>query len=87
MLPDTPILSVKNLRVAFGRHEAVRGLSFDIHAGETLALVGESGSGKSATALSILRLIEREGGRITGGSIRLGGTAPAEITALPPAAL
>ncbi|MGR3801986.1 ABC transporter ATP-binding protein [Marinibacterium profundimaris] len=87
MLPDPPVLSVKDLRVAFGSVEAVHGLSFDIHRGETLALVGESGSGKSATALSILRLIEREGGRITGGSIRLGGEAPAEITELAPAAL
>ncbi|MCA0922533.1 ABC transporter ATP-binding protein [Pseudooceanicola nanhaiensis] len=87
MLPNPPVLSVKDLRVAFGSVEAVHGLSFDIHRGETLALVGESGSGKSATALSILRLIEREGGRITGGSIRLGGDRPAEITALPPAAL
>lgn len=85
--PDAPILSVKDLRVAFGNHQAVRGVSFDIHAGETLALVGESGSGKSATALSILRLIEREGGHIAGGSIRLGGAEPTEITALPPAAL
>ena len=85
--PGVPILSVKDLRVAFGSHQAVRGVSFDIHAGETLALVGESGSGKSATALSILRLIEREGGHIADGTIRLGGSAPAEITALPPAAL
>lgn len=87
MTPNPPVLSVKNLRVAFGSVEAVHGLSFDIHRGETLALVGESGSGKSATALSILRLIEREGGRITGGSIRLGGESPAEITELAPAAL
>ncbi|SDI11680.1 ABC transporter ATP-binding protein [Salipiger marinus] len=91
MLPQPPVLSVKNLRVAFGSTEAVHGLSFDIHRGETLALVGESGSGKSATALSILRLIEREGGRITGGHIRLAcaktpGTT-VEITTLPPAAL
>ncbi|WP_158967125.1 ABC transporter ATP-binding protein [Chachezhania sediminis] len=84
---ETPVLSVRDLSIAFGSHAAVRGLSFDIHRGETLALVGESGSGKSATALSILRLIEREGGRICGGSIRLGGRDPAEVTSLAPAAL
>ena len=79
----TPLLSVRNLKVAFGATEAVRELSFDVPKGATLALVGESGSGKSATALSILRLIEREGGRIAGGSITLheeGG--PVDITAL-----
>ena len=79
---DTPLLSVKSLNVAFGAHEAVRDLSFDIHAGETLALVGESGSGKSATALSVLRLIEREGGRITEGRIRLGRDKPVDLAQL-----
>ncbi len=79
---DAPVLSVKHLSVAFGRHVAVRDLSFDIHAGETLALVGESGSGKSATALSVLRLIEREGGRITEGAIRLGAQDPVDLAAL-----
>ncbi|MCR9274780.1 MULTISPECIES: ABC transporter ATP-binding protein [Mameliella] len=79
---DAPVLSVKSLTVAFGSHTAVRDLSFDIHAGETLALVGESGSGKSATALSVMRLIEREGGRITAGQIRLGAQAPIDLAQL-----
>ncbi|WP_428927761.1 ABC transporter ATP-binding protein [Marinibacterium sp. SX1] len=79
---ETPVLSVKTLSVAFGSHLAVRDLSFDIHAGETLALVGESGSGKSATALSVMRLIEREGGRIAGGQIRLGRAAPVDLAGL-----
>lgn len=63
-----PVLDVQDLRISFGTHEAVKGISFAIHARETLALVGESGSGKSATALSILRLIEREGGTIGGAA-------------------
>ncbi|WP_153770672.1 ABC transporter ATP-binding protein [Labrenzia sp. CE80] len=66
-----PLLEVEDLRVSFGGFEAVKGLSFELGARETLALVGESGSGKSATALSILRLIEREGGRITSGAVLL----------------
>lgn len=79
---ETPVLSVRNLSIAFGSHTAVRDLSFDIHAGETLALVGESGSGKSATALSVLRLIEREGGRIAEGQIRLGRSDSVDLAGL-----
>ncbi|EKF19979.1 ABC transporter ATP-binding protein [Nitratireductor pacificus] len=71
----TPLLSVRDLHVGFGRdpaaHEIVRGVSFDLDAGETLAIVGESGSGKSVTALSINRLIDFGGGRITRGAIDL----------------
>ena len=82
-----PVLSVRDLGIAFGSHQAVERVSFDIARGETLALVGESGSGKSATALAVMRLIEREGGRITGGSVHLGGADPVEVTALDQLAL
>jgi oligopeptide transport system ATP-binding protein len=55
------ILEVKDLRVSFhtyaGEVRAVRGVSFDLHRGETLAFVGESGCGKTVTAKSILRLL------------------------------
>jgi peptide/nickel transport system ATP-binding protein len=54
---DSPLLNVKDLSIAFGGREAVRGISFGINAGETLGLVGESGSGKSAASLAVLRLL------------------------------
>lgn len=56
-LLGTPLLAVRDLRIAFSQQEAVRGVSFEIAPGETLGLVGESGSGKSATSLALLRLL------------------------------
>jgi microcin C transport system ATP-binding protein len=52
------LLTVSNLNIHFGARRVVEEASFNIEAGQKLALVGESGSGKSVTALSILRLVE-----------------------------
>jgi len=52
-----PLLRVENLLVAFGRSNAVDGISFDVAQGEMLGLVGESGCGKSTTALALMRLL------------------------------
>ncbi|CAO3373002.1 Prephenate dehydratase-associated ABC transporter, ATP-binding protein / Prephenate dehydratase-associated ABC transporter, ATP-binding protein [Azospirillum argentinense] len=72
------LLQVRNLHVEFrsggGAMHAVKGVSFDITKGETLALVGESGSGKSVTALSILQLLPYPMARHPHGSIRFRGT-------------
>ena len=62
---SAPLLSVRDLSVAFGRNTVVEGVSFDLAPGEILGVVGESGSGKSVTALSIMRLIPSPG-RVTG---------------------
>ncbi|MDN0199618.1 ABC transporter ATP-binding protein [Streptomyces sp. S.PNR 29] len=63
-----PLLSVRDLRIAFGGVEAVRGLSFDVRPREVLALVGESGAGKSLTARALLGMVPR--GATTSGTIR-----------------
>jgi microcin C transport system ATP-binding protein len=60
-MSDAPLLDVRDLRVVFRQDgkefDAVKGISFSVARGRTLAIVGESGSGKSVTAMSILRLL------------------------------
>jgi peptide/nickel transport system ATP-binding protein/oligopeptide transport system ATP-binding protein len=71
-----PLLAVQDLRVGFvtegGRVQAVDGVSFELAAGEVLAIVGESGSGKSVTAQTIMGLTRAPNARID-GSVRLSG--------------
>ena len=84
-MPDTPdasgndpaVLAVDDLHVEFDTYggivKAVRGVSFNVRAGKTLAIVGESGCGKSVTVQSIMGLIPMPPGRITRGTATLEG--------------
>lgn len=66
------VLSVRNLAISFhsdeGKVHAVRGVSFDLHKGETLCIVGESGSGKSVTNKTIMGILPKNA-RIESGSV------------------
>ncbi len=68
VLKNEPLLSVRDMKVSFGERShkfwAVRGVSFDIHKGETFGLVGESGSGKTTIGRAIIRIYETAGGDI-----------------------
>lgn len=90
--PDRIVLSVRDLRVGFAGEAGVSngarrtrpvvdGISFEVSAGETLALLGESGCGKSVTALSLLRLLPPNA-RLLGGEVHFAGR---ELLGLPEA--
>ena len=84
--PDAarPLLQVRGLHVRFGTHDVVRGVDFDVAAGEKVALVGESGSGKTVSALAILRLLDgaSQGGSVIFDGRDLGALTPAQMRAL-----
>ena len=78
------LLKVNELSVSFstdeGEVQALDAVDFDVKRGQTLGLVGESGCGKSVTALSVMRLLPRPIGKITGGSIHFGGMDLLKLT-------
>jgi len=72
-----PLVEIEDLYVSFSQHDglvqAVRGVSFELAAGESLGIVGESGSGKSVTCSALLRLLREPPARITAKRMTLGG--------------
>lgn len=84
IISDIKVLEVDDLQVSFrtygGEVEAVRGISFDLYKGETLAIVGESGCGKSVTSNAILGLIPKPAGIIKNGRILFKGKELTKMT-------
>jgi peptide/nickel transport system ATP-binding protein len=81
---NVPLLSIKNLSIQFNQDgtlsTAVSNNSFDVAAGELVAIVGESGSGKSVTALSILQLLQKQA--LVNGEILFGQEEPVDLLKL-----
>lgn len=79
----TPVLSVRDLSIELplegGVLTPVRGVSFDLRRGESLALVGESGCGKSMTAMALMRLLPEEA-RVASGEVMLNGRELLSLT-------
>src|SRR5262249_2902052 len=65
------VLQVRDLRKRFGEIEAVRGVSFEIHEGETYGLLGPNGAGKTTTISMVCGLLARDGGEVTLDSARI----------------
>src|SRR5437868_9423631 len=79
------LIEIRNLRVAAStgngpESEIVKGVSFAVKRGEVMGLIGESGSGKTTIALAVMGYT-RFGCRISGGSIRIGGTEVTDLDA------
>lgn len=63
-MPDTPVLEVQDLSVAYGRVEAVRNVSLRVMPGEFVSVIGSNGAGKSSTLKAIAGIVKPSAGRI-----------------------
>jgi oligopeptide/dipeptide ABC transporter ATP-binding protein len=81
-MPETsvPLLQVSGLTARIASHEVLTDVALALDTGQLLGLVGETGSGKTLACRSIMGLMPRLGGEITGGTVVLNGT---DISGLP----
>ncbi len=75
-MPDSALLKVEELHVAYGGVQAVRGLSMEVRAGEIIALLGANGAGKSSTLLSIVGSVKPQAGSVTFDGHDITGLTP-----------
>ncbi|MFJ3901906.1 ABC transporter ATP-binding protein [Streptomyces sp. NPDC090025] len=78
----TALLEVKDLRVAYGKIEAVKGISFSVEAGQVVSLIGTNGAGKTTTLRTLSGLIKPTSGTITFDGQALGGVPAHKVVAL-----
>ncbi|MEU8551054.1 ABC transporter ATP-binding protein [Streptomyces roseoverticillatus] len=78
----TPLLEVENLRVAYGKIEAVKGISFRVEAGQVVTLIGTNGAGKTTTLRTLSGLLKPLGGTIRFDGRPLTGVPAHRIVAL-----
>ena len=78
----SPILEVRDLRVAYGKIEAVKGISFSVEPGEVVTLIGSNGAGKTTTLRTISGLIAPKSGAVAFKGKRIDGMAAHRILQL-----
>ncbi|MFF3752186.1 ABC transporter ATP-binding protein [Streptomyces sp. NPDC002018] len=78
----TALLEVEDLKVAYGKIEAVKGISFSVEAGQVVTLIGTNGAGKTTTLRTLSGLLKPSAGKITFDGRPLNGVGAHKIVAL-----
>ncbi|MFE0652179.1 ABC transporter ATP-binding protein [Streptomyces sp. NPDC059534] len=78
----TALLEVEDLRVAYGKIEAVKGISFSVEAGQVVALIGTNGAGKTTTLRTLSGLLKPSGGQVTFDGQPLNGIPAHKVVSL-----
>ncbi len=76
------LLEVRNLRVAYGQIEAVKGISFDVEQGQVVTLIGANGAGKTTTLRTLSGLLRPRTGSVTFDGKRIDGTPAHQIVSM-----